>query len=101
MNGFKLIADSYRKLVDEGKMAAEEAARTIRINDFLATCDDEDIYTMVDSSAFNDIIRTFCRKAIREAKVDDDEDDREIEKKIMNELRWLFSEKRCKEVMEN
>lgn len=100
MNGFTIIADSYETLVKQGKMDREVAEKKIRIYDFLSTCSDDDLYEMVDSSAFNEIIRTFCRKAIRNAKVDENEDERTIEKAIMNELRWLFDEKTCKEICE-
>ena len=99
MNGYTLMAESYRKLMNEGKIDKEFAEKEIRIYEFLATCDDDDICRMVDSSAFNEIIRTFCRKAIKNAKIDEDNDDREREKAIMNELRWLFDEKTAKEVL--
>ena len=56
MNGYELLASSYRLLLKRGEIAEDEAAKKIRVYDFLATCDKEDIYTMVDSSAFNDII---------------------------------------------
>ena len=81
-------------------MDMETAKKQIRIYDFLATCSDDDLYEMVDSLAFNEIIRSLCRKAIRNAKVDEDNDDRKREKAIMNELRWLFDEKTCKEICE-
>lgn len=98
MNGFAMMSDSYRKLIEQGKIEKEIAEKEIRIYDFLATCTDDDFCRMIDSTAFNEIIRTFCRKAIRNAKVDEDE--RMIENAIMNELRWLFDEKTAKEVLE-
>ena len=55
MNGYEMMADSYRQLVKQGKIDKETADKEIRIYDFLATCDTEDICRMVDSSAFNDI----------------------------------------------
>lgn len=85
MNGFKLLADSYRKLVEQGKLSEEEAKRDIEIYDFLATCNQDDFYTMVDSSAFNDIIKAYCRKALKNANTD-----KETEDRVMNELGWLF-----------
>ena len=49
MNGYELLASSYRLLLKRGEIAEDEAAKKIRVYDFLATCDKEDIYTMVDS----------------------------------------------------
>ena len=55
MNGYEMMAESYRQLVKHGEIDKETADKEIRIYDFLATCDTEDICRMVDSSAFNDI----------------------------------------------
>lgn len=59
MNGYEMMADSYRQLVKQGKIDKETADREIRVYDFLATCDSDDLCRMVDSSAFNDIIRAY------------------------------------------
>lgn len=101
MNGFKMTADAYRKAFEQGKIDKETAENQIKVLDFLGTCSDDDLYRMVDSTAFNEIIKTFCRTAIRNAKIDEDNDDRERERAIMNELKWLFDEKTCREVLSN
>ena len=65
MNGYEIVADSYRQMAKQGRIDKETADKEIRIYDFLATCDTEDICRMVDSSAFNDIIKAFvefCRE---------------------------------------
>lgn len=95
MNGFALMADSYRKAAVQGEMNATEAKAKIRIFDFLATCSQDDFYFMVDSSAFNDIIRDYLRTALQNAEADE-----EMISNVMNELRWLFSEKTAKEICE-
>ena len=95
MNGFALMADSYRNAADQGDINKMEAEAKIRIYDFLATCSQDDFYFMVDSSAFNDIIRDFLRTALQNAGADE-----ELTGKVMNELRWLFSEKTAKEICE-
>ena len=50
---------------------------------------------MVDSSAFNDIIRAFVEMAVKNADIDED-----AREKVVGQLRWLFDEKMAKEVLE-
>ena len=64
MNGYTLMADSYRKLMSEGKIDKDTAEKEIRIYEFLGSCDETDLCRMVDSSAFNDIIRAFLNMAV-------------------------------------
>lgn len=94
MNGFKLMADSYRKWMTEGKIDKETAEKEIRIYDFLAACDTDDFFRMVDSGAFNDIIRAFLKMAVVNAELEEEQ-----QGKILNQLRYIFSEKFAKEVL--
>lgn len=95
MNGYEMMADSYRQLVKQGKINKETADREIRVYDFLATCDSDDLCRMVDSSAFNDIIRAYLKMAVQSADIDED-----AREKVVGQLRWLFDEKMAKEVLE-
>lgn len=95
MNGYEMMADSYRKLVEDGELDKEVADKEIRIYDFLATCDSDDLCRMVDSSAFNDIIRAYLKMAVQSADIDED-----AREKVVGQLRWLFDEKTAKEVLE-
>lgn len=95
MNGYEMMADSYRQLVKQGKIGKETADREIRVYDFLATCDSDDLCRMVDSSAFNDIIRAYLKMAVQSADIDED-----AREKVVGQLRWLFDEKMAKEVLE-
>ena len=95
MNGYEMMADSYRQLVKQGKVNKETADREIRVYDFLATCDSDDLCRMVDSSAFNDIIRAYLKMAVQSADIDED-----AREKVVGQLRWLFDEKTAKEVLE-
>ncbi len=108
MNGFALMADSYRKYLQsqgydkeagasfcEDSPEVRDAERKVRIFDFLATCDDDDFYTLFDSSAFNEIAKDYFRMALKQAGVDD-----ETRSNVMNELRFLLSEKTAKKICE-
>ncbi len=94
MNGFSVMADGYRKAVEQGKMSKEVADKEIRIYEFLATCDNDDLCRMVDSSAFNDIIKAFMKMAVENADLDEESQD-----KVINQLRWIFDEKSASEVL--
>ena len=72
MNGYEIMAASYRQMVKQGRIDKETADKEIRIYDFLATCDSDDLCRMVDSSAFNDIIRAYLKMAVQSADIDED-----------------------------
>lgn len=96
MNGYTMMAESYKKLMEQGKIDKETAEKEIRIYEFLATCDIDDFCRMVDSSAFNDIIKAFLKMSVENADIDEKSQD-----KVKNQLRWIFDEKSAKEVLQN
>ncbi|MBR1508436.1 MAG: hypothetical protein IJ619_10585 [Eubacterium sp.] len=98
MNGYKLMADSYRKAAEEKKITQEQADKECRIFDFLATCDEDDICKLFDSSAFNEIANSYIRITVREL-VSEDTITEEQAKAIRNRFRLLLDEKRAEDVM--
>lgn len=94
MNGYKLMAENYKKLANEGKIERETAEKAIRIYEFLATCDKEDFCIMVDSSAFNDIIKSYLEMAVVNADIGE-----EAEQKVLSQVRWIFDEYTAEEVL--
>ena len=102
MNGYEIMAASYRQMVKQGRIDKETADKEIRIYDFLATCDTEDICRMVDSSAFNDIEKlrlqhsdNKIKRAVKNADIDED-----AGKKVVAQLCYLFDEKTARQVLD-
>ena len=44
MNRFLVMAESYKKLMEQGKIEKEVAEKEMRIYEFLATCDSDDLH---------------------------------------------------------
>ena len=88
MNGYTMLADTYRKAGDEKKA---------RIYDFLSSCTKDDICALYDSSAFNEICMSYVRRAVRELVAEDvlDEDQARA---VRNRVSLLFSEKTAEDV---
>ena len=70
MNGYKMMADSYRKLINDGKINNDTAEKEILVYEFLSTCDINDCCRMLDIYAFNDIIRAFLKITVENADID-------------------------------
>lgn len=96
MDGYTMMANSYRKLMNEGKLDKEVAEKEIRVLEFLATCDADDLCRMVDSSAFNDIIKAFLNMAVDNADISE-----KAKEKVVGQLDWIFDEKLAKEVLQD
>lgn len=95
MNGYETMSENYKILMQRGEIEKEAAEKAIRVYDFLAGCDTDDLCEMIDSSAFNDLIRAFLVRAVTSAGLDDDTIDQ-----IMQQLRYIFDGQTAKEVLE-
>ncbi|MBO4675175.1 MAG: hypothetical protein J5601_03715 [Elusimicrobiaceae bacterium] len=93
INGFKLMADAYKKELDNTpeEYRAEMQAK-IKANEFLAGADDATIYALFDSSAFNTIVKGYVKLALHNTDTDS-----EKAREIMNEINYLFSIKTAQE----
>lgn len=92
MNGYQMTADAYKKLLEkEPAENTETIARmkcTINALEYLAGADDQTIYELFDSSAFNDIVKGYVKLALANTGTDEEQ-----AKAIMQELRFLFDTK--------
>ena len=93
--GYETMSENYKILMQRGEIEKEAAEKAIRVYDFLAGCDTDDLCEMIDSSAFNDLIRAFLVRAVTSAGLDDDTIDQ-----IMQQLRYIFDGQTAKEVLE-
>ncbi len=99
MNGYDIMADSYKSAVEQGQLSEEEAASKIRIYEFLGTCKDDDFFALFDSSAFNEISKSYLRLACKEL-IEEGILEEEQGRAIRNRFNLLFSEIQAKEVSE-
>ena len=98
MDGYKIMAESYRKAAEEGKITKEQAEKDCKIFDFLGACDEEDICKLFDSSAFNEIAKSYMRLAVKEL-ISEDVINEEQGQAIKNRFSLLFDEKTAAEVI--
>ncbi len=95
MNDYMMTAACYKDMLKRGKIDKGTGEKNIRIYEFLAACDGDDICRLVDSGAFNNIIKAFIETAVKDAKLDE-----EIGEKVLSQLHYIFDEKTAKEVLE-
>jgi len=93
MQGFTILADSYRKAIEQGVLTEEEAQAKIKVYELLGELTQEDLYTLVDSSAFNDIIRSYCREALKRANVNSN-----IAEAVLDQLKLIYDDTTAIEV---
>ena len=96
LNGYAMVANCCRLMLSKGEMTKEEAEKKILVYDFLATCDIDDLCEMVDSSAFYEIIEAFLKMALCNANID-----KKSQARVLEEFRWIFNNKKTKEVLNN
>ena len=95
MNGYELMARSYKLLLEQGKIEKDIAEKNIRIYEFLQNCDKEDINILMDSSAFNDIVKGYINIVADTSGLDE-----EAAAKVRNKCRHIFDGCNAKEALE-
>lgn len=98
INGFSILADSYKRMIEDDANATEQEQETIRkqirIYEFLATCDTDDFCTLVDSSAFNSIFKAYIKTALVNANVDDN-----TQRQVLQEINRTLDEVQAIDVL--
>lgn len=66
MNGYKMFAESYQKVLNENPDTEDKELleKKIKIFSFLAECDTEDMDILYDTSAFNEYTKAYARQAM-------------------------------------
>ena len=98
MNGFKVMAESLRTASEQGTISKDQADKDIRIYDFLASCSEDDFCRLFDSSAFNDIAKSYLKIAVTEL-VEEGTLNEDQGQAVRNRFSLLFSEKTAKDVI--
>ena len=89
MNGFKLMADGYKRILleleNDGDLEdIEEIKAKIKVNEFLSTCSEKERLEIYNSGAFNEITKIYVRKAMSNLEYQD----KQI-LQVINEIKWL------------
>lgn len=99
MNGFKIQSQAYRKAAEQGQIEKDFAEKSCRVFDFLAGCDQEDIYSLFDSSVFNDIATGYLDKTLSEL-ISEGVIDEKQGKRILLRMNTMFDLKSAKNACE-
>lgn len=87
MNGYKMTADAYRQAKKKDpRLDVDSINSNIKVLDFLATCTEEDIHNLFNSTAFNNICMGYVKMALNDFK----ELDEDMKDRIINHVRYKF-----------
>lgn len=96
MNGYQLMANSYKQLLAREETAPEERKDLeshIKVFEFLASLTDAEKRIIFDSGAFNDVLKGYVSKAVDNITRDGNEPDSEdLKGIILREINCLLSE---------
>jgi uncharacterized protein len=73
MNGYKLMAASYHKYLEQHPEEPDEIKQQllaeIKVNELLAGLSEAEIMMIFDTGAYNEVIKSYCRKAMEMANI--------------------------------
>lgn len=69
MNGFKIQAEAYRQVLKDNPDDREYIENSIMILDFLGNLNEDGLYKVFDSGAFNEITDAYCIQAMSNAGI--------------------------------
>ncbi len=98
MNDYKIMSESYMKAADTGTISRKEAEKKIRVFDFLAACDYEDIYTLFDCGAFNEIVKAYVNR-IANDMIEENVIIEEIATEMCDRIGWLLDGIKAEEIL--
>lgn len=101
MNGFSMMSNSYKNLIEKCVIDKCTAEKKIRIFDFLATCDEDDISSLFNSGAFNEIVRAYVDRSVNSLVTQDELLSEEQAQNVKNRLEYLFDMVTAKEILEH
>ena len=86
MNGYQFQADAYRQYLEQHPNEENNVymERCIKVNEFLATCTNDDIEELYNSSAFNEITKAYVKRAMQNLGFKE----KEVEA-VQDEIKWL------------
>lgn len=89
MNGFEMMANTYRDLLEQHPNVSQNAKAfitcKIKALDIMANCSDNERLALFDTSAFNDVVIGYVKLALDNSGIEDEQ-----RKAIVNEVSYLF-----------
>ena len=98
MIGYQMMADSYRKLLEQKRdtfteSEIKEFEREIDTYDYLGRKPEDEKYILFKTGLFNDIARSYCKKAMENTGIPADQ-----VAVVLRELHYLFDTRSAKEI---
>ena len=98
MIGYQMMADSYRKLLEQKRdtfteSEIKEFEREIDTYDYLGRKPEDEKYFLFKTGLFNDIALSYCKKAMENTGIP-----AEQVSEVLSELHYLFDTRSAKEI---
>ena len=96
MNGYKMLMESYKKVLEEDRpgVDAECVREQIKALEPLVDRSNDEILGIYDTGAFNDVTLAYCRTAMRNCGVEE-----KVIGSVVEEMKWLFEKKKKKSIL--